>query len=153
MKGNMKTLHLIFLMMISSVPFTYAGIGACHDGNGNITALELDANPAAFTGQNCAYYKDADYERVFAKIGHLKGKERYVKWSGGEPDAMAPAEQVAVDDAWAAEIQAAKDASDARLEVSMEEAVTALVQVINVRLPAGQKITKAEIVAQIKANR
>lgn len=96
---------LSFLALCSPA---YAGIGACHDGQGNVTSLSLDANPAAFTGENCAYYKDAEYDRIFAKIG--KVDRRYVKWGNAEPVEMAPAEKVAVDDAIAASLDAEIDA-------------------------------------------
>lgn len=83
---------LIPMLLISGSAF--AGIGACHDGNGNITALNRDANPVAFAGQNCAYYKDADYERVNAKIENVLNK--YVKWDE-EPTEMTAQEKDAVD--------------------------------------------------------
>jgi len=49
--------------------------------------------------------------------------------------------------------QTAKDLADSRFEVSLEEGIIALIQTINKRLPDGQKITKQEIIDQIKANR
>lgn len=78
---------------------------------------------------------------------------KYLKVSGGQVVEMNTVEKAAVDILEGQAVQAQKDAQDAKLEVSQEEALTALVQVINLRLPAGQKITKQELINQIKANR
>jgi len=66
---------------------------------------------------------------------------------------MNASEKAVVDAARAAEATAQENAAIDRLDVSPLEAFTALIQVINVRLPAGQKITKQELVNQIKTNR
>jgi hypothetical protein len=76
-----------------------------------------------------------------------------LKQENGEIVEMNTIEKAAVDILEGQAEQVAKDARYARLEVTQEEALTALIQVINVRLPAGQKITKQELVDKIKANR
>ena len=60
---------------------------------------------------------------------------------------MSVAEKQAITDA---EVQARKANADS-FSVSMTEVITALIKVINLRLPAGQKITKQEMIDAVKA--
>jgi len=52
-----------------------------------------------------------------------------------------------------AKIAAAQSAADDDLQVSVKEAFTAWVQVYNSKVPAQYRVTKVELVEQIKANR
>jgi len=72
---------------------------------------------------------------------------KYWKRVGNLIAEMSASEKQAVDDA---ELLARKAGAD-NFGVGLVEIFTALIKVINVRLPANQKITKQELVAAVKA--
>jgi len=82
--------------------------------------------------------------------------EKYWRIVGGQVVEKSVEEKAALDIAEATALAAAQaawqDAADNSFNLSMLEVVTALIQVINVRIP-NNKITKDELVAQIKENR
>ena len=82
----------------------------------------------------------------------LRSITKFHKVENGQVIKMSQAEKDAILQAEAdAEAQAIEDALQ-KYEVSNLELLTALVQRINIRIPANQ-ITKAEIIQQIKDNR
>ena len=78
---------------------------------------------------------------------------KFIKVVSGAALEMTQAEKDQILANEALEQQAVIDARDNDLELSSKEIITALIQVINTHLPAGQRITKQELVTQIKANR
>lgn len=71
---------------------------------------------------------------------------KYWKRSGNTITEMSAAEKQAIADA---ELQQRKALAD-RFEANMVDIFTALIKVINIRLPAGQKITKQELIDAVK---
>lgn len=154
MKKIMLTIVYIFLQTSQA----FAGLGVCHDGNGNVTKIESDsANPTYFkTTTNCVYFEvwkdgitDNDYVQLRTLLKDTPRK--YIKWGlSGKPEEMDSIEKAAAD---LAEQQAANDARKAeidKLNVTVEDVIVALVKRINARLPQAQAITKQEIITQIK---
>lgn len=150
----MKTIQILFLMMISAVGLTYAEDVALHDGETYIGCKNIGNTNIFLNDPN-------DYGTIKEGFVYLPGgcsslpkvAPKYLKQVGGVIVEMNPVEKAAIDILEGQAEQTAKDSRDSRLEVSQEEAFVALVQVINVRLPAGQKITKQELIDRIKANR
>lgn len=150
----MKTIQILFLMMISAVSFTYAEDVAVYDG-------EIYLGCRSIGNTNIFLNDPNDYGTIKAGFVYLpegcsslqKVPAKYLKQEGGAIVEMNPVEKGAIDILEGQAEQQAKDVRDARLEVSQEESLVALVQVINVRLPAGQKITKQELIDRIKVNR
>ena|SRR3990167_786700 len=93
---------LLIAIFIWFLPYTaYAGMGACHDGSGNITALEIDANFASFEQANCIYYAvlrdgvtQIDFDRIYNVIKN--NPKKYLKWVN-EPVVKTQAEKDAAD--------------------------------------------------------
>jgi hypothetical protein len=87
-------------ILILFLPYTaYAGMGACHNGSGVITLLEIDANSLAFGGFNCEYYSipptsETQYNRIYSLLSTVQKK--YIKWVV-EPVEMTQAEKNVVD--------------------------------------------------------
>jgi len=112
----MRTLS-ITLLLLSFTSFAYAGVGACHDGAGNITTLTKDGRPSYFkTTPNCSYYElgkdgvtEVDYNRILAVAE--KGR-KYAKFTT-EPVSMSRGEMDSVDAADLAAANAAKAAREA----------------------------------------
>lgn len=104
MKGTMKT--LIFAILFLASTNAYAGISVCFDGNGAVTQMSLSSPPQ----EGCDYYdvgngiNQAQDDLIREIIKTVP--QRYIKKVNGFPFEMSPAEKVAVDDAWAAQIQA-----------------------------------------------
>lgn len=103
---------VLILIFIWFLPYTaYAGMGACHDGNGNITALTEDyTNRSTFEAANCKVYSvgfdgvtQTDFDRIFAVIHGVPRK--YIKWMN-EPVEMTAQEKAAVDAIEAAQVDA-----------------------------------------------
>lgn len=102
--------YLILFLLIASP--AYAGIGVCHDGAGNITALEDDANSVAFQGANCVYYSvpaTHTANEYNALMTLVKTQGKYLKWDGG-PVLMTQGEKNQKDADIAAQAQASDDA-------------------------------------------
>ena len=130
-----KILIAIFIWFL---PYTaYAGMGACHDGNGNIKrfpkedggeyiALELDGNHAFFNKTNCAYYTplmntnppqgipQEDFDRIYTVISTVP--KDFIKWTTepvemtqGEKDVVIAAQQADTLTALKAQEKAAYD--------------------------------------------
>lgn len=72
---------------------------------------------------------------------------KYWKRVGNTVAEMTQAEKDAIN---AAELQARKDAVVDPSNANLKDILTALIKVINVRLSAGQKITKQELIDAIK---
>lgn len=116
MKSRTCLIVLFSIFCLSETLF--AGIGACHDGAGNITAFEKDANHTAFNGSNCEYYHPP-HNIMPEYFGFLQGiQPKYLKWDG-KPVEMTQAEKDAVDAAEEAERQ---DREDARWNAMIDRA-------------------------------
>lgn len=150
----MKTLHFLFIIMIFGAGLAKAEDVATYEGETYLGCRNIGNTNIFLNDPN-------DYGTIKAGFVYLPGgcsslpqvDRKYLKQENGEIVEMNTIEKAAVDILEGQAEQAAKDARYARLEVTQEEALTALIQVINVRLPAGQKITKQELVDKIKANR
>ena len=153
----MKNLMLIVLLLIPSI--SEAGIGSCHDGNGKVTKLEARANPDYYKNTaQCVYFSrdlnitSQGYDELMDLVKNYPLK--YIKWGfSGRPELKTQQEAQQADAEEQVQLNALMSAEVDRLNVSAEELVTALVKVINQRLPAGQKITKQEIINQIKTDK
>ena len=103
MKGTMKSILFAILFLASTN--AYAGISVCHE-NGKVTNFSLRGNQI----QGCEFYdagQNINETQDTAIRTLLKTVEkRYLKMINGFPFEMSPQEKVAVDDAWAAQIQA-----------------------------------------------
>jgi hypothetical protein len=98
----MRNIILLILFVLYATP-TVAGIGACHDGTGKITDIELDAKKTFFEQANCVYYEvwkdgvtQSDFDRILNVIKNVS--KHYIKWVN-EPVEMTPQEKQAADDA------------------------------------------------------
>jgi hypothetical protein len=128
---------LLLAIIIWFLPYTaYAGMGACHDGNGNITQLEIDANKSSFEQANCVYYEvwkdgitQTDFDRIYDVIKN--NQKKYIKWVN-EPIVKTQTE---------------KDAADAleQLFIRNETRVSQKLQYDVVYLRALVEITMSEI--------
>jgi len=95
--------NILIAVFIWFLPHTaYAGVGACHDGNGNITVLTADyARKADFEQANCVSYSPGiegvtqqTYDRIYAVVTGFPVK--YIKWLN-EPIEKTAQEKAAVD--------------------------------------------------------
>jgi hypothetical protein len=155
----MKTLLTLAFLALFAYP-AWAGIGVCHDGNGNIVRLDERANPVFYKNTaGCVYYEvwkdgltDDDYTALRNLIKTVPRK--HIKFGlSGKPEEMTQPEK---DNADSAEIQLLKDAEIAKIDelnVSIKDVLMALVKRVNARLPADKQITKEEVVQQIKKDR
>lgn len=113
----------------------------------NIAIFKLNQTPQYLTSVNTPDYSSDPDVIVDPDISALTGVlVKYWKRSGNTVVQMTQAEKNAVD---AAELAARKAGADG-FTVSMKDAFTALIKVINLRLPANQKITKQELIDAIK---
>jgi len=95
----MKLTIRIFLFLIFALTCNnaYAGAGVCHDGAGNITSFEWDADHGFYSTQpNCQYYSDAEFHSLKQSLDGVPRK--YIKWDNG-PKEMTQAEKDALDQA------------------------------------------------------
>ncbi len=136
----MKYISILFLLF--TIP-AFAGYNVCHNAGYDLSIR--GSSPI----NGCIYYSDqnmSEYTRVKA-IGSLKYHKVVL-------DVVVAMSQVEIDAINDAEAQAQEDALLAQIdkyEISNIDLLTALVKVINVRIP-GNVITKAEIIAQIKSD-
>lgn len=80
-------------------------------------------------------------------ISLLKGVDiKYWKISNGRPVEMTTQEKAVVDNT---DLQIRKGSADT-LSVGIKEALEALIKVINIRLPQGQKITRQEVINALR---
>jgi len=138
----MKTLFSILFLFVCT--FGYAGDYICYDTDGRILHKyrSVDGNFIADKGKCLKVNRD-----TYNALNRWKKVEggKVVEMTQEEKDAILQAEKEA-------QTQAINDAIE-KFEVSQVEILTALVQVINKRLPSDKQITKEELVTQIKANR
>jgi len=90
----MKKILYVLLLMPS---LSFAGIGACHDGSGNILKIAKGVSTAGFLGEtNCEYYNDqsASYTAIETVINTVP--RIYIKFTT-EPVEMNQSEKDAVD--------------------------------------------------------
>lgn len=146
---------ILYVLVVQFIAFSaYAEDVALHDGETYLGCKNIGNTNIFLNDPN-------DYESIKAGFIYLPNgcsslpqvAPKYLKVISGEVVEMNTVEKAAIDILEAQAEQTAKDARDARLEVTQGEALTALIQVVNVRLPAGQKITKQELIDKIKANR
>lgn len=141
-------ISLILLMPLISE----AGISVCQDINGNIAGFQLRGGQISGclwfdAGQNVS---QTEYDRI---KNLLKTKPRkYLKIVSNTVQEKDAVEKAQVDAAELTASQILESQAVDRLEISNEDIITALVQVINARLPSN-KITKQEIITQIKTNK
>lgn len=148
-----KIVYCVFLAQLIAIPL-FAEDVALHDGETYMGCRNIGDTNIFLNDPN-------DYETIKEGFIYLPNgcaslpqvPAKHLKVEAGAVVEMNPVEKAAIDILEGQTEQAARDARYARLEVSQEEALVALVQVINVRLPAGQKITKQELIDKIKANR
>lgn len=156
--------HLIALMLISTP--LYAGMGACHDGSGNLLGAETDANAERYlTTPNCIYYTlthngspmpqevklgDVEFETLRNLIHQTPPK--YLKWNNGVAE-MSAAEKSSVDTAEALAAQAAieeEEAAEPFLKDARDQADAAIAD-INAYLVNADTATNAQVRAEVKA--
>ena len=77
---------------------------------------------------------------------------KYWKIQAGRVVEMTPPEKASIDQAEADALAASIESQTQDLRLDMKEVITALIQIINVRIP-NNSITKAELVQRIKDNR
>lgn len=151
----MKTAHILFLFVISISRLAHAEDVALYDGEtylgcksgvGDTNIFLNDPNDHKTTKQGFIYLPNGcnSIPKVAAK---------YLKQVDGQILEMNTVEKAAIDILEGQTAQARKDEADTKLEVGQNELFTAFIQVLNERLPAGQKITKQELIDRIKANR
>jgi hypothetical protein len=154
MKQLLTTLAFIFVT--GSV---HAGVVACHDVNGAI--LEYSENSPPVQGAGCLYFgippnTVQEFESLKTLVRTVGRK--YVKYDAaivtGIPiREMTQSEKDTVNAADLANEQNRERQNVDRLEVTIEDALTALVQVYNSKVPAANRITKQEIIDRIKTNK
>lgn len=135
---NFKIINLTLLFLLIASP-VFAGDFVCHDGTGFNLYKRLSRGKGYSMDLKCIR---ADRNTVLTDKKIESGQ--IVDMTQEEIDAR---DQAIAD----AQAQTLSDKAD-KLNFSMEDVITALVKVINVRLPAGQKITKKEIVSQLKSD-
>ncbi len=147
----MKIFFILLFLFFSSI--ANAGIVICHDQNGKVNNFQLGGEEILGclyldAGQNITAL-EAENTKLLLKTVHRK----YLLVDNGQLREMTLQEktQADIEEQQALEQQQRNDID--QVIVSNEEVVRALVQVINIRLPTGQKITKEEVIQQIKTNR
>lgn len=95
----MKKILYVLLLMPS---LSFAGIGACHDGSGNILKIAKGVSTTGFLGEtNCEYYNDQSSGYTAIELVIDTVPRRYIKFSF-QPVEMNQTEKDAVDVARAA---------------------------------------------------
>lgn len=147
----MKKYILSFLILITPV-LSEAGIVVCHN-NGEVTNFRLRGDQAQGclwldAGQNVT---QQEYDRTYNLLKNTERKYLKVVNNFVQEKTVQEKTQADTDEAAAQKIADTNEVN--RLNVSNEDIITALVQTINKRLAVGQKITKQEIIDQIKSNK
>lgn len=133
---------------------SYAGIGVCHDGSGNMVSASKSTTPENFKSANCEYYSipptsKAKYERVKTVLTTVPF--RYIKWDT-EPVEMTQAEKDAVDQAIADKQAQEEQTRVENLDITIKDAFQAWLQVYNSKVPAQNRVTGQELIDQLKTN-
>lgn len=111
----------------------------------SINGAEYMVDPNALEGNVIPNDPDIIFNPDISAVKNVPLK--YWKRSGDNIVEMSQAEKDVIS---AAELQARKDAANDFGVEGMKIALTALIKVINIRLPIGQKITKQEMVDALK---
>lgn len=98
----MKKWFVLFMLISTNA---FAGMGACHDGSGNITDLQLDADSVYFkTTPNCFYYElgkdgidQVSWDRIRNVILNVPNKYIKLDLVTDEPVEMTAGEKTVVD--------------------------------------------------------
>ena len=144
--------YILILILLFVTNIAEAGISVCSDVSGNITRFELRGNEIP----GCLYFdggtnvSQVEYDRVKSLLNN--NPKKYIKVSSGQVVIKTLTERQQSD---ADEDQAIKNLQIQavnNLQVSADDLITALIQVINDRL-AVNKITKQEIIDKIKLNK
>ena len=137
-------LTLCFLFIAST---TLAGTRVFYNGE-NVTRIS-NGSPAS----GALYYNDdsPDYTAKIALINSVPRK--FLKVIAGELLERTQAEKDAILQAETDARQLAQDNADNELRVTLKEAFTAWLQLYNSKVPVQYKVTKDEMVTQIKSNR
>jgi len=143
----MKRLFIILLLITSPA---YAGMPVCFDGSGNITSSSLSSSPK--TG--CLYFSDSDITKYNAartllttvQKKHLKVvSNNLVELTVSEKSILAGQELISSNAARAANIDS--------LKVTASDAFVAFIKVYNSKVPISERITKSELIGQIKTDK
>lgn len=100
----------------------------------SVNTPDYEGNPDAIINPDISAVQNVPL-KFWKRVGNT-----IVEMSQAEKDAIA-----------AAELQVRRDQANDLSISDMKAILTALIKVINIRLPAGQKITKQELVDAIKA--
>ena len=111
----------------------------------SVNGAEYMVDPTALEGNVVSNDPDVIFNPDINAVKNVPLK--YWKRSGNNIVEMSLAEKQTILDA---ELQARKDAANDFGVEGMKIVLTALIKVINLRLPAGQKITKQEMVDALK---
>lgn len=111
----------------------------------SVNGAEYMVDPTALEGNVVSNDPDVIFNPNITAVQNVPLK--YWKRSGNNIVEMSQAEKDAIA---AAELLARKDAADDYGVEGMKIVLTALIKVINIRLSAGQKITKQEMVTALK---
>lgn len=147
----MKKYLIIILFLIYPV-LSEAGISVCHDVNNNVTGFQLRGGQIP----NCFWF-DADQNVSQTEYDRVKNllktnPRKYLKIVSNTVQEKDTSEKTQVDVDETVALKVVESQAVDRLEVSNEDIITALIQVINARL-SSNKITKQEIIDQIKTNK
>lgn len=145
----MRVLFAIAMSLAFCFP-AHAGIQICSDLAGNVTSARLRANPK----DGCIYVND-DTPAEYSRVKDLLTTEP-VKFLEVDSGQMVKRPQPEIDQIIANEAAAAAAAEAARadkLEVELKDALVAFIKVYNSKVPAQYRVTKKEIVDQIKVDK
>jgi len=114
----------------------------------NIARFKPDQTPEYLQSVNTPDYEGDLFAIINPDLAAVQNVPlKYWKRNGNNIVEMSQSEKDAIT---AAELQLRKSQAD-NFGVGLLELVTALIEVINLRLPAGQKITKQEMIDAVKA--
>lgn len=113
----------------------------------NVVIFKPNQTPQYLQSVNTPDYTNDPDVLVDPNLSLVSGVPlKYWKRVGNLVQEMSASEKLAVDDA---ELLSRKSVAD-NYQVDIKTALTALVKVINIRLSAGQKITKQEMIDALK---
>lgn len=146
-------IFLLAIMLVGICLSAEAGIVVCYDQNSNIINYSLTGEQKQGclfldAGQNITVDQANGIRALFKTISM-----KYLKVSNGLVVEKTILEKTQADLDEQESIRQQETTNVAVFNVSNEDIIIALVQTINKRLSAGQKITKQEIIDQIKANK
>lgn len=151
----MKKIGLLILALSMAWPAYGAQVVIFDEGTNAVKQVipKTDGEPYRSRTDAIVYFEPTPRTGYVASLSHMNGAPiKYWKHSAGSIVEMSAGEKSAVDAAESAATLAENQARADKLEYSQEDVLTALVKVINVRIP-GNPITKQELIDQLKSDK